>query len=327
MNTNQALCTDWVRTNGDSLLRRRFPGTGWFSTSTARKPRPGNEWAVAKFARRSPGVAAWCLVAVVVGTQLSSKELPSLWEPNPAESRQAWVLDKAKRDVRDVLDVVGHGIEIREIRAAAMDPYVLGRYRGRSQTVEIAEGIPFSKVGSLDLAAHECVHALFHQANLISYPASNWAYWVLVHETAAYVLGAHIAGRVWTSRGRDGEALTDRLVQAQRDACDISMPGSVYRQIMAAQAEFGEHAVSGDEEWSISVHFGPPELVDEIDQICRSTPDAWTAAQVISERYLQWDEEDERAWRAETDRAPLNCGAHLWPSGTAELQLGILPVE
>ena len=294
MNTNQALCTDWVRTNADSVLRRRFPGTGWFSTSTARKPRPGNEWALAKFARRSPGVAAWCLVALVVGTQLSSKELPSLWKPSPAESRQAWVLEKAKRDVRDVLDVIGHGIEIRGIEAAAMGPRVLGKYLVRSKTVEIAEGTPFSKVGSLDLAAHECVHALFHQADLISYPASNWAHFVLVGETAAYVLGAHIVGRVWTRRGRDGEALTERLVQEHRDACDISLPDSVYGQIMAAQAELGEHAVSADEEWSISVHFGAPELVDEIDQICRSTPDAWAAAHVISERYLQWSEEDER---------------------------------
>ena len=110
---------------------------------------------------------------------------------------------------------------------------------------------------------------------------------MVVEEVAAEVLGAHIAGRVMTLRGGDGEALTARLVREFRDACDMSVPGNLRRRIWfyATRHDFEKRAP--DLLYSIATHHGPVEMVDEMDEICREHRDPWEAAHVIADRFVE----------------------------------------
>ena len=48
----------------------------------------------------------------------------------------------------------------------------------------------------------------------------------------------------------------------------------------------GVDKIDQDYAYSVAIHFGPVELVDAIDKICRENPDPWEAAHVVAERYL-----------------------------------------
>ncbi len=65
----------------------------------------------------------------------------------------------------------------------------------------------------MDSAAHESVHAIIHQNGLRPYSTTHDDFFAMVDETAASVLGAHIAGEVWSRSGRDGSILTEVLYQ------------------------------------------------------------------------------------------------------------------
>jgi len=53
----------------------------------------------------------------------------------------------------------------------------------------------------------------------------------------------------------------------------------------------GAEKINPEKAYSIAIHYGPPETVDAIDQICRVNPDPWEAAHVVAERYIEPIEE------------------------------------
>jgi hypothetical protein len=145
--------------------------------------------------------------------------------------------------------------------------------------------------------SHEVVHAMFDQGRLRLYErAPDPSSFVLSEEVAADVLGAHISGLVRARAGEDGVALTGRLVREHRDRSDPRMPRSFYQTFDRARASFGLNAVDPRFEYSVFLHYGSPERVDEMDRICRENPDPWEAAREISRRYLTWEREKERPW-------------------------------
>jgi hypothetical protein len=130
------------------------------------------------------------------------------------------------------------------------------------------------------------VHALFDQAGLRGYPDGydGWTCY-LIEESAAYVIGAHIAGHVRAGRGGDGASLTDDLLRRYRRACDPSDRDSIHQFIWRRMAKFGEEAIDPEDELSISVHFPSASLVDEVEAICRSSHDPHAAASAIAGRF------------------------------------------
>ena len=132
------------------------------------------------------------------------------------------------------------------------------------------------------------MHAIFDHARLdADYGSRDWARCLLVEETTAYVLGAHIAGTARTRQGGDGEALTSRLIEFYRDACDWSSPKCKRRKLWEQAIAEGYESIDPWDAFSTEIHFGPVDLVDAIDQICREHPDPWKAAHVVAERYIE----------------------------------------
>ena len=136
------------------------------------------------------------------------------------------------------------------------------------------------------------MHAIFDHAGLDSdYGSRDWARCQLVEETTAYVLGAYIAGASRTRQGGDGQALTSRLIEHYREACDWSSPKCPRRKLWEQGVAEGYESIDPWDAFSVAIHFGPVELVDAIDQICRENPDPWVAAHVVAERYIEPIEE------------------------------------
>ena len=266
--------------------------------------RVDESWVV-NMVRRQPGIAAWCFLFVLVLLQFRVWEgLPEASGHIPTE-REKWLQERTEDTVKQVLRVIGNGVVINEIEARSLDSYVVAMYTYRTRNITVSLDRSFSRDEMLHTVAHECVHAIFHQEGLLVYHRSpHVEYYRLVEETAASVLGAHIAGRVRSRQGGDGMALTEKLVSEYRDACDWSSPTSVYRSIWDLQAAEGLYAVSPEEELSVSIHYGSTELVDGIERICRSEPDPWTATHRIAKEYMGIDEEAQECWygcHAKTD--------------------------
>ena len=193
--------------------------------------------------------------------------------------------------MHQVLRVIGHGVTIREIGVRSLEPKVAACYWNGHRRIDISSEICFSKDELLGTVTHECVHAVFDQARLRHYrPSLGWAYCKLIEETAAYVVGAHIAGAVRTREGGDGRSLTEKLVADYRRSCDPTDPESMHQKVAASHGTDDE--CPPDVELSISYHFGSPELVDEIDAVCRKNPDPWDAAREIAATYLWLDGEE-----------------------------------
>jgi hypothetical protein len=142
---------------------------------------------------------------------------------------------------------------------------------------------------------------MFFQADWGStHGSANWRSFELAGETAAKVLGAHIAGRVRSHHGGNGQHLTERLVREHRELCDTKSPRSYYQKFARARAAFGLNAVDEEWEYVVFTHVGSAEVVDNMDRICRANTDPWEAVRAIGQEYLFTDQEAERAAGAET---------------------------
>jgi len=277
MTTDHTQSADRTRTAAANELRHRFLARRWISTGTARRSRPRNEWGFARFARRSPGAAAWCLVLMFAGTRAWTRDpFPQSLDRDRAAREAQWIAT-AQSFVYESLDVIGHRVRVNGVDVTPLGG-ILGLYDPHTATISIDLNLWTNEKEVLSTAAHESVHALFHRIKEVKDWRSTPPYQQLVEETAAAVLGAYIAGRVWEQRGHDGEALTRRLISKHRDFCDPTKPHSLYQEIAAGQAEKGQQAFSPGVEWSAHIHFGSTTLVDEIDEICRAHPGPWEAA-------------------------------------------------
>jgi hypothetical protein len=238
---------------------------------------------------RRPGVAAWTLLFAVLGLGLSAGGLRRgaafLLEGPAFENQVQSTLD-------EVLRVVGPGVTIRKLEVTDLDRHVAATYTYDRYWITVNSRLQhFPDDDVLETLAHEVVHAMFDQGRLKHFEnAPDSSVFVLSEEVAADILGAHIAGRARTAAGGDGAALTDRLVRRHRNLSDPKHRSSYYQRFDRALASFGPNAVDPDFEVAVTIHFGSPERVDEMDGICRKCSDPWDAAREISKRYLTWNE-------------------------------------
>ena len=261
------------------------------------------EWRLASSIRRQPGLAAWCFLFVAITIGIRASDRQRVPETVQATRHRVWLEARAAEAVVKTLATIGHGIEIHVVEAKPLEDGVLGHYRSWENAIAVNSNHVFSETELLDVAGHECVHAIFHQAEL--WPSSTHPrQYSLLNESAAYVLGAHIAGRVWSRRGFDGEVLTDRLVHEYREACNPTLPTSVHQMIASSYGPGGRSWLAPERELSLTGHFGSPTTVDEMDRICRLNYDPLDAARAIAERFKGADPENREKTPVASSRLP-----------------------
>ena len=249
-----------------------------------------DEGRVSGFVRRRPAAAAWA------GVFLMAAGLAQVWGPSPRpefvpDERQRCVEKMARGAVERSLKVIGHGVKVSSVTVSPMEWYKAASYRFGSAEVRFNPDVGFTADEVLWTAAHESVHALFDQAELRPLEVSLlWESRLLIEEMTAAVLGAHIAGRVRTLQGGDGESLTRLVIENYRRNCSFDHTGRRGR-IWAVAHRSSLDRADWDFLKSVSIHYGPVELVDAIDRICQEHPDPWDAAHVVAERYIEPIEE------------------------------------
>ena len=271
------------RLRTSSASRRRVRG---------RKPKR-SECAPARLIRRYPFTGACIGLAVLTGCWLrllgAAPSVAGLEYEPPRDMRLA---ARAAMDVADILDVIGHGVSIREIEA----PYVRDRwsasYRLKERKIRVDSSLHFTDDQLLVIMGHECVHALFHQLDLLDeLTEEKFRHQYAIQETAATVLGAHLAGKVRSRRGGDGRALIEKCLCEEKAACsDYSDTRAIDRR--RPFAAYLRH----DGPWVTKAFrtagfFGGEGLVDAMDEICRENPDPVVAARIIAERFHNVDAE------------------------------------
>jgi len=240
------------------------------------------------FPRRHPAIALWIFVFGCFGLAIE------VWTGPPPEPEFVLTEDNrcveraARTAVNRSLAVIGHGVEVSEVEVKPIGEYAAAQYSGGFNSVTFSNEYFPSSDQILQTAAHECVHAIFDQARLSRWTSDPaWDCRLVVEEVAAEVLGAHIAGRVMTLRGGDGEALTRRLVRMFRNDCDLSAPGGWRRRIWFYATRFEPERRVPDLLYMTAIHHGPVEMVDEMDRICLEHFDPWDAAHAIADRFIE----------------------------------------
>ncbi|PWB73269.1 MAG: hypothetical protein C3F15_10030 [Holophagae bacterium] len=242
---------------------------------------------VARAVLRSPGLAAWGVTGAGLAAFIVAGWVPRLWEVDVDAIALDQLLYRVRSAVDDARRVLGYDVMLAAAEIERLDhPTSIARYDGAERRVVFNADCEFSGDELLDTAGHECVHALFDQASL-RLQSGEYDFWtcVLVEETAAYVIGADVAGRVRAGRGGDGAALRDALLQRYRRACDASDRDSIHQFIWRRMAKFGEDAIDPERELGISIHFPSASLVDEVAAICSSSHDPHAAASAIAGRF------------------------------------------
>jgi hypothetical protein len=242
----------------------------------------------AMFPRRHPAVALWVFVFVCFGLALEVwTGPPPAPEYRPTE-QDKWMQARMQDAVDRALRVIGHGVVVDRVIAHPGDGWASASYHRIWDRIWVDSEEVFSQDEFDAVAAHECVHALFDHAAIDDlYHTRHVVCCVLVEETTAYVLGAHIAGRMRTRQGGDGRALTEKLISRYRQNCDWSSEDAPRRKLWEKAVHEGERAIDPRLAHSIAIHFGSTELVDAIDQICREYPDPWDAVHAVAERYIE----------------------------------------
>lgn len=302
MHPNGSKAEDQLRAENAQVRRLRavFRRT-LIKTSTARVgPNERPEVRVARWVRRNPGLSAWAFLFVMVAVGVGQHHVAEHGWPvlRPQAKRLAELSLKAQRTVDEVVDEWVPGLNVGPVSAGLLPDGVAGRFLGGDKSIAVAVGLERRGEGQyLATICHEVVHAMFENIGAHEYWSTPvGASFLLKEELAAEVLAAHLAGRVWTKRGSDGEELTRRLVREFREVCDPNSECSYYQHFARKRLKHGERAVDEDQEYMALIHVGPPEWVDDMDRICCEHDDAWEAARAIKDKYLSWGEEQEKRW-------------------------------
>lgn len=275
---------------------RRAGAARWYAVPTIRRlatwiagllPGRLRRSKAAELARRNPGLAVWLMVFAGVGAAVVG---PASGDPHPRrtpERYRAWLQARGQDAVRACIAEIGLKQSVMPtVRAVSDAPWIAGTYSPWQSTIAFNSRHEFSDAGLLAVAAHESVHALFDQHALQPGGGPHDDFNMLVEETAAEILGAHIAGDAWGRMGGDGDRLQRAIIEDHRRQCDLRIPGSIAQQYFAS-AERDPEAFGGMPFYEALVHYGPLELVDEVARICEREPLPLEAARAISRRFIR----------------------------------------
>ncbi len=234
-----------------------------------------------RWGRRQPAILVAMLVVIVV-----LGAAPRIQRGIRNEMRVGRLTDLARRDVHDIVKIIGHGIVISDVRFETMKiQYAGAYYSSGDRAIVFNEGRFWTNYRLLHVAAHECVHALFDQTGLSRY--SQGSRYQLIEEMTAEILAAYLAGRVMTDRGEDGDRLTKSSVSTFRIACSVDPLFSARGHLMRLFMRGRDEPVDLVEVEMILSHYGTEQLVDAIDEICRQQPDPYSVVLEVSRSFLQ----------------------------------------
>ena len=155
-------------------------------------------------------------------------------------------------------------------------------YHVRERRVVADSSIRFADETLLFVMGHECAHAMFLQGGFLLPDPNIESYQHLVHEVAADVIGAHLAGRVVSKRGQDGAALTFNLLEETRIVGRRYAIGPfAIKEHISTEWDGNVRTYVGDGHW-LDPNCGAEKLINVIDQICREHDDLWEAARTIA---------------------------------------------
>jgi hypothetical protein len=270
--------------------------TQWASSARRRRPRRPSRLVLAlrrtvsRLAApvlRSPGLSAWGVTGAALAAFIVAGWIPRLWEVDVEAIALDHLLHRARTAVDGARRVLGFNLRFLTVDVEhAESDYWMAKYVWREKKVVFNSAFEFTEDELLAISGHECVHAIFDQADLHRYPqeCDPWTCF-LIEETSAYVIGADIAGRVRERRGGDGAALTQSLLVQYRRMCDVYDPQSIHQLLWRYLTQNGEDSVELEAQLSISIHFPSASLVDEVAAICRSSHDPHAAAEAIAGRF------------------------------------------
>jgi len=226
-------------------------------------------------------VANWAVTGAVVLLAIAYTQLPALARRSEARRRTEDLRASVVATVGQVLDEVGHGVSVTSVRAQPL-AHVGATYSGGWRVITVNSALSWRDQDLLQAIGHECTHALFDQAGLSHYSRSLSHQ--IVEESAAEVLGAHLAGRVWSRQGHDGEALTRSLVDSFASSCSGGFMDPRRRLADEIVHSMGRD-VSNEEFQLILSHYGNDRMVREMDRLCRESADPWEAAHRIAAEF------------------------------------------
>jgi len=256
------------------------------TTSTAkRRPRSAKrrrpEWRIARWIRRHPvPVSIFLLLATPLAIVWSEKVLVRFVVAEPVQWDMR-LTARATMDIKDLLAVVGHGVTVSSVKSREYDDgYAAAYFWDRRVVVDARH--EFGEETLLFVMGHECAHAMFLQGGFLEHNPDMASYQHLVHEVAADVLGAHLAGRVVSRRGEDGAALTRNLIEeTQIVGRRYPISPSAIKKNISTEWDGNVRTYVGNGYW-LDPNCGAEKLIDAVDQICREHKDLWEAARAIA---------------------------------------------
>ena len=240
------------------------------------------EWRAARWMRKHPVSVSMCLLlASPLAIVWSEKVLTCFKIAEPVQWDMR-LTARATMDIKDLLAVVGHGVTVSSVESREYEREFAAAYRVADRRVKVESGNEFGEETLLFVMGHECAHAMFLQGGFLEHNPDMASYQHLVHEVAADVLGAHLAGRVVSRRGEDGAALTRNLIEETQIVgrrYPIS-PSSINKNI-STEWDGNVRTYVGNGYW-LDPNCGAEKLIDAVDQICREHEDLWEAARAIA---------------------------------------------
>lgn len=220
--------------------------------------------------RRSPAGAFLALILLALSTHFivdwATRDRPPV---NPRT--------RAERFATLMTEEIGNGLEFSEVRWSTSPSDEGYDAVGRAIVIDAATDPEIGDEELLCTVANQCVHAVFHQSGLASSVADD-PYTSMVSETAAAVLGPHLAGVAARRSGINGDELTQRHVEAYLADCR-RVDDLVRHEDRLSEEQAGE--IERDR-----LVFGPPQMAAGIDRIARSSHGTWEAAHTVFGRYL-----------------------------------------
>lgn len=198
----------------------------------------------------------------------------------------------AERAVQDVLAVIPTDVRVRHVRAGQLGEELTGVFHCATRDIMFDDEAIHDESDVVEIAAHECVHALIQELYPHEPPVPPEARLkrIVITETTAYVLGARLAGRVLAARGLDGERFAREFLASYRLRCEWSEWTMRNGRLVLRAAGESRGFSRGRTETPPRTHFPCPEVVDEVARICSPHRDPRSAVDAVVREFDLWNE-------------------------------------
>ena len=295
--------------SGSGRLRAAIFREPLVTTSTAtRRPRAARlkrrAWRLARWMRRHLVAVVACTLLAIPGAFLWSEKVLNNFEIQEPIKHDVRLAARAKMDIKDLLTVIGHGVTISSVEAREFNREFAAAYYRKERRVFVESSSEFADDTLLFVMGHECAHAMLIQGGFLERNPATETYQYVLHEVAADVLGAHLAGRVVANRGGDGEALTKNLIWETRAMSKSNVIGrSALKDRNPEEWDGKFRTFVGNGYW-LDPNRGAEKLIDTTDRICREHYDLWEAARVIAKELHNVNEKKARNLTPPVDWRP-----------------------